>query len=346
MPFLIGNFAEMETLQKECSILVIEDNIGDYELVSIYLHEHFPILTLKHATCFKQAKEILKSNAANFDVILLDLSLPDKTGLKLINEMLTVAVNTPILVLTGYEDVAFGVKSLAKGVSDYIIKDDLTAVLLYKSILYSLERKKAIAALQESEKQYSELFHFNPQPMWVFDPKLNRFLDANHAAVQQYGYSKEEFIAMLPLEINRNLNVYGTCDITSGNKMQSPGICIHKKKNQDLISVEIHRSTIEYKDEEAYIILANDVSDRLDYIQAIEAQNKKLKEISWMQSHKVRAPVARILGLIALFNEGDMTDKCKIVDFLTQSANELDEVIKDINKKISRKEIQRIKQAL
>lgn len=328
----------METLQNECRILVIEDNLGDYELVEIYLHEHFPILNLAHATCFKQAKEILKTKAVNFDVILLDLSLPDKNGFKLINEILTVAQNTPIIVLTGYEDVAFGVKSLAKGVADYIIKDDLTAILLYKSILYSLERKKSIAALKESERQYSELFHFNPQPMWVFDPKQNQFLDANHAAVEQYGYSKEEFIAMPSTEINSKLNVYGTCDITTDNKMQCSGICVHQKKTEEFISVEIYRSSVEYKDREAFIILANDVSERLAYIKAIETQNKKLKEISWIQSHKVRAPVAQILGLVNLIKDDTNNNQNEIIAYLHHSANELDEVIKDINKKINRKD--------
>ena len=276
----MGNFIGMEKEQNEFRILVIEDNLGDYELVEIYLHEHFPFLNLTHATCFKEAKEILKTKSVNFDVILLDLSLPDKNGFKLINEILVVAQNTPIIVLTGYEDVSFGVKSLAKGVADYIIKEDLTAILLYKSILYSLERKKSTAALLESERQYSELFHFNPQPIWVFDPKRNQFLDANHAAVEQYGYSKEEFMLMPSTEINSKLNVYGTCDITKDNKMKCSGICVHQKKNGEFISVEIYRSSVEYKDQEAFIILANDVSERLAYIKAIETQNEKLKEIS------------------------------------------------------------------
>ncbi|MEJ5994406.1 response regulator [Pedobacter sp. Du54] len=332
----------MEMLQKEFKVLVIEDNVGDYELVELYLKEHFPLLILHHATSFSEAKSVLKIEAPSLDVILLDLSLPDTNGSKLINQILAISSNTPILVLTGYEDVAFGVKSLAKGVADYIIKDDLTSTLLYKSILYSIERKKAITALQESEKQYSELFHLSPQPMWVFEPKKNLFLDANEAAVRQYGYLKEEFLSMSSEEINQQLNVYGTCDIKEDPKVHSPGICIHKKKNGEYIKVDIHRNSIEYKGQEAFIILANDVSDRLDYIKAIEVQNKKLKEISWIQSHKVRAPVARILGLVGLIKDENSDDKNQIIDYLYHSANELDDVIKDINKKINRKEIQRL----
>jgi PAS domain S-box-containing protein len=331
----------METFQSAFKILVIEDNLLDYELVKLYLQEHFTNLVLKHAKCFKEAKAILTTNKNSFDVVLLDLSLPDKTGFKLINEILVVCLNTPILVLTGYEDLTFGVKSLAKGVSDYLIKDDLTPILLYKSILYSLERKKAVTAIQESEQQYSELFHLSPQPMWVYDPKNNQFLDANNAAVRQYGYSKEEFLSMTSSQIKLKLNVYSTCNILESNKIRPNGICIHQKKNSENIKVDIHSNSIEYKGIAAFIVLANDASSRLDYIKAIEVQNKKLKEISWIQSHMVRAPVARILGLCTLITDGNITDKNQIIAYIHHSATELDNVIKDINKKINKKEKQR-----
>jgi len=69
--------------------------------------------------------------------------------------------------------------------------------------------------------------------------------------------------------------------------------------------------------------------------EALEEQNKKLKEISWMQSHVIRAPLARILGLIPLINgtKGNKAEREKMLDYLTFSANELDDVIKDITDK-------------
>lgn len=332
----------MEIVQKTYKILVIEDNLGDFALVELYLQEHFPNLILHHTRSFKQTKELLATEAISFDVVLLDLSLPDKMGFKLINAILEFSLNIPILVLTGHSDMAFGIKSLAMGVSDYILKEELTSTLLYKSIIYSLERKKATCALQESEQQYSELFHFSPQPMWVFDHEHYRFLDANNAAVRQYGYSKCEFLAMTDEEIINKINIYGICDITETNKYQSAGICIHQKKNNEFIKVDVHRNPIEYKGKDALIISANDVSERLNYIKAIEVQNEKLKEISWIQSHKVRAPVARILGLITLINteKGNYEEMDQIIHFLSVSANELDDAIKDINKKIYCKEFQ------
>jgi hypothetical protein len=60
---------------------------------------------------------------------------------------MALAGSTPVIVLTGYENFSFSVRSLALGVSDYILKDELTPQLLHKSILYSIERKKLHADL-------------------------------------------------------------------------------------------------------------------------------------------------------------------------------------------------------
>jgi len=78
-----------------------------------------------------------------------------------------------------------------------------------------------------------------------------------------------------------------------------------------------------------------DITERLRYIKAIEEQNENLKEISWLQSHVTRAPLARIMGLIQLINDPnqDVTEKKKTLNFLLASANELDEVIRTITDK-------------
>jgi PAS domain S-box-containing protein len=78
-----------------------------------------------------------------------------------------------------------------------------------------------------------------------------------------------------------------------------------------------------------------DITERLRYIKAIEERNENLKEISWLQSHVTRAPLARIMGLIQLINDPnqDVTEKKKTLNFLLASANELDEVIRTITDK-------------
>jgi PAS domain S-box-containing protein len=78
-----------------------------------------------------------------------------------------------------------------------------------------------------------------------------------------------------------------------------------------------------------------DVTERMNYIKAIEEQNKKLKEISWMQSHIIRAPLARIMGLVQIIKDSkrDSAEKKKTLDYLLSSAHELDKVIREITDK-------------
>ena len=135
----------------EQSILVIEDNQGDFTLIEEFLFEQITAPVISHVLNYREAQEILLNRASPFDIILLDLSLPDKTGLPLIQEIAGLGLNIPIIVLTGYSDLSFGVKSLSLGVSDYILKDELTALSLYKSIVYSTERKRIASALELSE---------------------------------------------------------------------------------------------------------------------------------------------------------------------------------------------------
>ena len=79
--------------------------------------------------------------------------------------------------------------------------------------------------------------------------------------------------------------------------------------------------------------LVYDITERLNYIKAIESQNEKLTEISWIQSHLIRAPLSRILALAPLIKQSiaDNEDKELMIDYLVLSANELDKVINNIS---------------
>ncbi|OOQ56699.1 hybrid sensor histidine kinase/response regulator [Mucilaginibacter pedocola] len=134
------------------NILVVEDNPGDFLLTEEFLLEQLQFPNIVQAKSSQEAKQLLTAQPLAFDVILLDLSLPDSKGEELINEMMSVSSGTPVIVLTGYTDLTFGVKSLALGVADYILKEELTAISLHKSIVYSIERKKVSAALEASER--------------------------------------------------------------------------------------------------------------------------------------------------------------------------------------------------
>ncbi|TKC10654.1 response regulator [Pedobacter polaris] len=134
-------------------ILVVEDNPGDFFLVEELIIERINAPVIIQAKTFMEAEAQLMDPTQSYKVVLLDLSLPDNSGERLIKEMVKLCGDVPVIVLTGHLDFYFGVKSLSMGVSDYLLKDGLTSHSLYKSIIYSTERRKFIAALEASERR-------------------------------------------------------------------------------------------------------------------------------------------------------------------------------------------------
>jgi PAS domain S-box-containing protein len=246
--------------------LVVEDNPGDFALVEEFLSEQFPSSTITHAENFKQASGILQSTNDSFDIILLDLTLPDSSGQHLITEMLLIASECPIIILTGYADVDFSINSISLGILDYLLKDELNAGMLYKSINYAIERKKTIADLKESEKRYSDLFHASPQPMWVYDLDTRRFLQVNKAALLQYGYSLEEFLNMTIFDIRPAEENTKLIEILARRRDEKEetykGNFKHQKKSGEIIEVEIYSTPILINNKKAYSVIANDVTEK------------------------------------------------------------------------------------
>lgn len=327
----------MASDKREYKVLVIEDNPGDFALVEDFLFEQIIAPKISNVTTYRSAQEILAID--KFDVILLDLSLPDRTGKSLIEGIMEICEDAPVIVLTGHTDFSFGIKSLSLGVSDYILKDDLTAMSLYKSIIYSIERKKNISDLELSEKRYSDLFNLSPLPTYVIDLESLKFLNVNMATIIHYGFSREEFLNMTlkeirPIEEIPNLE-RGIEEDRQTASEHSRRIMTHKKKNGDIIKVEVQIAIVRYKGRHANIVIATDITERLKYTKAIEDQNEKLKEISWIQSHIVRAPLSRIMGLVPLLNNlcDSEEEREKILEYISVSAIELDEIIKNITDK-------------
>jgi PAS domain S-box-containing protein len=201
------------------------------------------------------------------------------------------------------------------------------------------ELEAHLQVLEESEKKYSDLFHLSPLPMWVFDVDDLKFLSVNTAAINHYGYTEQEFLTMTIKDIRPKEDGFKVDnaiklarEIKSYNNL---GVFKHKKKNGQIIKVEIQSNFIHFNGKNTRLVLANDITEKQDYIDAIEKQNKHLQDIGWIQSHVVRAPLARIMGLVELFKNyknADM-DKLNLLDNIQISANELDSIVREISAK-------------
>lgn len=220
--------------------------------------------------------------------------------------------------------------------SGNLIFVSLLSVMLVSRVLKGLEQTiqkevKLTSKLNASEKYYRTTFDANPVPMYVFDMQTGRFLHVNEAACAKYGYTKREFLGMQITDIRPDSEHSKLMDLTSMVKNRDySGILIHIKKNGEVFPVEIETNLIHFEDKEARLVLATDVSERINYIKEIERQNQDLREIAWIQSHLVRAPLANIMSLTEFLIKYPGEDTQETLTFLNDSSQKLNRAIKSI----------------
>lgn len=120
-------------------ILLIEDNPGDVLLLQEYLKQEGIGPAAVPAETLGEGLALLRQG--RFDVVLLDLSLPDGEGLALVERLRGERDIPPVVILTGREDEELALQTLQKGVQDYLPKNGLTPGMLVRTIRYAVERR-------------------------------------------------------------------------------------------------------------------------------------------------------------------------------------------------------------
>jgi CheY-like chemotaxis protein len=110
---------------------------------------------VQHVARLSQGLELLSHN--DFDLILLDLNLPDSQGVSTFEKVKKAAGDTPIIIMSGMVDEDIAVSAVQKGAQDYLIKGQIDSQLLIRAILYAIERQKLIVELQEALNQVKTL---------------------------------------------------------------------------------------------------------------------------------------------------------------------------------------------
>ena len=120
--------------------------------------------------------------------------------------------------------------------------------------------------VQDQPDVFRLLFQHHPEPMWIYDLDTLRFLDVNNAAVEQYGYSREEFAQMTISEIRPSTELERLArDLAEPRPdLQHSGVWQHHRRDGSMISVEITSHKLTYGDKSAALVIARDVSERVD----------------------------------------------------------------------------------
>jgi PAS domain S-box-containing protein len=182
-------------------------------------------------------------------------------------------------------------------------------------------QKRAAEALRQSEERYHLLFDSNPHPVWVYDLETLAILDANPSAVQNYGYSREEFLSLTIKDIRPPEDIPSLLESAAKALpgTENAGVWKHRKKDGTSIDVEITSRPLVYDGREARLVVATDVSVRKQAEETLVRAKEEAERTSKFKdqflstmSHELRTPLNAVLGfsdLLADERYGPLNEK-------------------------------------
>jgi PAS domain S-box-containing protein len=320
------------------NILLIEDNPGDIRLLQEILREVrttrcqiTPVMTL--AAAIKQLSLPIPPSpslpAPNFDIILLDLSLPDSQGIDSFLALRDRSQHIPIVVLTGSDDQNLAILAMQQGAQDYLVKGQVDSNLLLRSIRYAIERERTETALRQAKSELEQRviertrdlqqtqdslrdalqkvnFHFENSPLaaieWDRDFRAIRW---SATAEKIFGWSSSQVLGkklgewkFVVEEDAERISQVMSRFITG---TETSNVTINRNYCQDgtIVNCEWYNSVLldDHGQMESVFSLALDVTHR--------HQVEKMKdEFIAVVSHELRTPLTSIYGSLKLLDSG------------------------------------------
>lgn len=283
----------------------------------------------------QQGLELVKrarEQGAPYAMAFVDVRMPPGwDGIETTARIWQLDPDIQIVICTAHSDYSWGEMLARLGRSDRLVilkkpfdtieVRQLATALIEKwrlaqqarSILQDLERRveertadllQARDDLQASAEQYRLLFDRNPQPMWVYDVGTRYFLAVNAAATAHYGYSEPQFLGMAVDDIRSQAEVRPRNDSLQVRHEQRGtfDVCRHRKADGSLIDVEVSADGIVFDGRPARLVLAHDVTARIE-------QEHKIARLS-----RIRAIIGGISSAMLRLSDRDelLQEACRV----------------------------------
>ena len=169
---------------EKIQVLLVEDSATDALIVEDELrHRADTPFSVVHLVRLNEA--LARLEVEHFDVVLLDLGLPDSRGFETFVRLHDAASEVPIVVLSGQDDEELGIKAVQAGAQDYLVKGRMGEEILPRSIRYAIERQRAARTLSECQERYRLLIERSPDAYLVHSD--GEIVFANTASLKLFG---------------------------------------------------------------------------------------------------------------------------------------------------------------
>jgi len=289
-------------------LLLVEDSASDAALLRAELMHTRLFFDIDHVQRLAQAVEQLRDVA--YDLILLDLSLPDSHGLDTLLQIRAVEPDVPVVILSGYEDAQIGLEAVKHGAQDYLLKGRTDAALLERALQYAIERAAIVEELTESRQRYRELFDATLEAIFVHDDEM--ILNVNGSCEVMFGAHRDHLIG-------QSIGSFLTWDKQLSADGQPAGL-LHLgtawRVDGSIFPVEIGSVTMILERRPVTLTTLRDISARMRAEQhALDLTLERervamLRDFLHAASHDLRTPITTLLTGVYLIqrNLTDLSD--------------------------------------
>jgi len=322
-------------------VLIIEDNKGDFILVTDYLSEAFPLANIIHCSYLAAAITVLKQQP--IDIILLDLTLPDSKGEQSINQLKALPGVPPVIVLTGFADKETGINSLKLGVQDYLVKDDISSAILQKSILYSIERERIQVQMTQSEKRFRSLIENSTDGLALLN-KDGYIIEMSNTTSKILGYPATEVIGIStpgflhPEDVRKVFKLFSAVVIETNKVLDADFRVLSPQGEYIWLETNFH-NLLHDTAVNAVVLNFRDITSRKkneeekkQLISELTKSNAELKQYTYITSHNLRAPLTNLISIINLIEWDKITDDNTrlLLKAFKESTFQLNETLNDL----------------
>jgi PAS domain S-box-containing protein len=207
---------------------------------------------------------------------------------------------------------------------------------------FEKNQSKWRTGMRESRERFQVLFENNPHPTWVYDVETIHFLEVNKAAVEKYGYSRDEFLAMRITDIRPPEDVGPLLeDLKKERPVRQSSERRHRCKDGRVIQVAVSSHLAELKGRRVAVVVAEDITERKRTEEALVRAKEEAERATHLKdqflstmSHELRTPLNAILGFSELLSDeryGSLNDRQRrYIDHIHTSGRHLLRLINDI----------------
>jgi PAS domain S-box-containing protein len=272
----------MMNSEERCRVLLVEDSRGDAMVTQALLAEagrrtgtRFHV---DHVSSYAETLEQL--SIVGYDVMLLDLGLPDSEGVAPVAELCERYPSLAIVVMTALEDTDAAIDAVASGAQEFLPKGKVRPDELARVLRHAILRRRMDQTVRESEAEHRALFELNPHPIWVFDRQDLRFLAANDAAVRQYGWTLDQFLSMRVTDIRPPEDIPLLLDFLHGDLgAGADRIWRHRTRDGRELQVQLSAHHLEFYGRPAVLVLTRNVNENAQLAQAVDVGERRFRDL-------------------------------------------------------------------